>query len=168
MSVVAVDKVGNGDRTLPVFKAMEELMGQIRERAFAIGFGKGLGAGHALEDWLAAEREFCWPAGELKEGKSDFVLSVALPGFASDEVSVTATPRELIVHASNEHSKKEPAGKESKSVRWSEFRSDDVYRRIEFDQDINVGKVTATLKDGLLSVTAPKAETARAVAVTAA
>lgn len=168
MSNIAVEKVANGERSLPVFKAMNDLIGRIRERAFALGSQRGFGDGHALEDWLTAEREFCWPASELKEGKDDFALSVALPGFEPGDVSVTATPREIIVHAKYEHTKKEPAAKDEKTVCWSEFRSDDVYRRIELNQDINVEKITATLKDGMLSVTAPKIETAKAAPAAAA
>jgi len=161
MANVAVEKVGTGERSLPVFKAMNDLTAKIRERAFALGSQRGFGNGHALEDWLAAEREFCWPASELKEGKDEFALAVALPGFEPGDVSVTATPREIIVHAKYEHTKA-PSATDRKTVCWTEFRSDDVYRRIELSEDINIDKIKATLKDGMLSVTAPKAGTAKA------
>lgn len=166
MASVAVDKVGNGERSLPVFKEMNDLIGRIRERAFALSCQRGLGDGHALEDWLTAEREFCWPASKLKEGKDDFALSVALPGFEPGNVSVTATPREIIVHAKYEHTKKQPA--DGQKICWSEFRADDVYRRIELNQDVNVDKITATVKDGMLTVIAPKVARAKAAAPGAA
>ena len=167
MSNVAVVKVANqAERTLPVFRAIEDLATRIRERAFALCSNRGFGDGHALEDWLIAEREFCWPAGELKEGDKDFVLSMALPGFEASGVSVTATPRDIIVHAKYEH-KKEPASKADK-VCWSEFRSNDVYRRVQLDRDIDVERVSATLKNGLLLVTAPKIETAKKIVPVAA
>jgi HSP20 family protein len=145
------------ERTLPVFKETEELLQRIRARAFELFSGRGFGDGHALDDWLAAEREICWPAGELVEGDADFTLNVALAGFEPGDVSVTATPRELIVHAKSKTERtEEPTAKGA--IRWSEFRSNDVYRRVELSQDIDVEKVSATLKNGLLKVVAAKAQ----------
>jgi HSP20 family molecular chaperone IbpA len=156
MSDVAVHKVTKpDDRTLPIFKETEELLRRIRERAFDLFSGRGFDDGHALEDWLAAEREICWPAGELAERGTDYVLTLALPGFEPGEVSVTATARELIVHAKSEH-QEESKRKERLAVRWSEFRGDDVYRRVELADSIDVPKVSASLKNGLLTIVAPK------------
>ena len=43
-------------------------------------------------------------------------------------------------------------------VHWSEFRSDDVYRRVELPQQIDVGKCTARLEHGMLIVEAPRSD----------
>ena len=50
---------------------------------------------------------------------------------------------------------------EAGKVRWSEFRSDDVYRRIELPCAVEVEKLSATFKNGLLKVVVPKAQKAR-------
>ena len=161
MPDINVERVGDGKRTLPIFKEMESLMDRIRTRAFEMFAGRGTGDGHALEDWLAAERELCWPAGELIEEDKAFVLTLALPGFAPADVSVTATPREIIVHAKSKTESKsegEPKKGEAK-ICWSEFRSNDVYRRVELATDIDVQSVSASLKDGMLKIVATKVET---------
>jgi HSP20 family protein len=158
MADITIQKVAKpGDRTLPVFRETEELLQRIRARAFDVFSSRGFGDGHALDDWLAAEREICWPAGELVEGDTDFTLSVALSGFEPGDISVAATPRELIVHAKSKSERTEEPRKKGE-IRWSEFRSNDVYRRVELPQDIDVEKVSATLKNGLLKVVAAKAQ----------
>jgi HSP20 family protein len=168
MSDVTIQKVTKAeDRTLPIFSEADKFLRRIRDRAFDLFSGRGFGDGHALDDWLTAEREICWPAGELAERETDFELSLALPGFEPGEVTVTATPRELIVHARLE--RKSAPRREQGEVRWSEFRSNDVYRRIELTQDIDVQKVSASLRNGLLRIVAPKsAMPQRKVAVAAA
>ncbi|MEI8299936.1 MAG: Hsp20 family protein [Pseudomonadota bacterium] len=167
MSDVAIHRVPKSeDRTLPVFREMEDLLQRIRSRAFDIFAGRARHAeGNALADWLAAERELCGAAGELVEHDKEFVLGLALAGFSADEVAVTATPRELIVRArSSSETTEEPATKGGK-VRWSEFRSNDVYRSVALPADIDVEKVTATFKNGLLKVVAAKTSVPAQVAV---
>ena len=152
---------------LPVFREMEKVMEQVRKRAFDLFSWRGFGDGRALDDWLAAEREICWPAAQLAEEGPDYVLSVSLPGFEASEVTVTATPGELIVHAKAEK-RAEDARADAKTC-WTEFRSDDVYRRIELDKAIDVNSVTASLKNGMLRVAARKTgEASRRVPVSAA
>jgi HSP20 family molecular chaperone IbpA len=169
MPNITIHKVPSAtERTLPVFKELDDLTARTRERAFELYCGRGFAHGHALDDWLAAERELCWPAGELRETIEGYVLSLTLPGFEPDEVAITATPREIIVHAGAKTEWKEEAGKEETVVRWSEYRGNDVYRRVEVDQDIDVDKVSATLKNGLLTIVAAKGVAAKRVVPVAA
>ncbi len=159
MTDIKVEKVADDSRTLPVFKELESLADRIRARAFEMFSGRGFGGGHALDDWLAAEREICWPAGELVEQGKQYVLSVALPGFDAADISVTATPREVIVHANSKTERKaEEEARKGESVCWSQFRSNDVYRRVELAREIDVQSVTASLTNGMLKVLAAKAE----------
>lgn len=171
MSDVKVQKVTDPERqALPVFKEMESIFERIRARAFDMFSGRGFGDGHALDDWLAAEREICWPAGELVEQDKAFTLTVALPGFEAADISVTATPRALIVHAkSKSESKKEEEAKKGQKLCWSEFRSNDVYRRVDLPKDVDVQSVSASLSNGLLKITATKAaKPERVVPITSA
>ncbi len=156
MSDITIQRVAKTeDRSLPIFKETEELIRQIRERAFNLSIARGRRWASALQDWLAAEREFCWPAAELVERDKDFVLSIALPGFEPANIAVTATPRELIVHAKLDTAAQ---SKKDEQIVWSDFRTNDVYRRIELAQDIDVDNVSASLKNGLLRIVATKLE----------
>ena len=166
MADIKVQKVEKADeRGLPIFQRVDEMLGHIQRRAYELFAGRGFAEGHDFEDWIAAERELCWPATELAEQEKAYVLSVALPGFEPGQVAVTATPRELIVHASARTERREESDRKKKEearVLWSEFRSNEVYRRIELAEPIEVSKVSASLNNGLLKIVAEKA--ARAVA----
>jgi HSP20 family protein len=159
MAEITIQKVPKaGDRTLPVFEEAERMLQQIRDRAFAMFTERGSGEGRALDDWLAAEREFCWPAAEFTDRDKDYALSVALAGFEPGDITVTATPRELVVHAKATTTRADEGKAKDTKVCWSEFRSNDVYRRIELPGEINVDKVSATLKNGVLKIVVPKAQ----------
>jgi len=153
MSDIRIQRAGDGDAVLPVFDELARRMDAVRQRAFELFAERGGGAGHELDDWIAAEHELLgWPAAELKEADGEYEVDVTLPGFAAKEVEVTATPKELIVHAATSHEKKA----EDEHVVWSEFGSNDVYRRFGFPIQVDADKVTASLEKGILKVKAPK------------
>jgi len=159
MTAVTVQKAAKeADRTLPIFKEIEKLTQRIRDRAFGVFAARAVQQDWALNDWLTAERELCWPASELVEREKDFTFSVAMAGFKPKDITVTATARELIVHGAAEETRNRKAKETDERVCWSEFRSNDVYRRVELPADILVDKVAARYEHGLLKVTAPKAK----------
>ena len=157
IKVQKVDKVE--DRRLQVFQQVDEMLARVQRRAYELFAGRGFADGRDLEDWITAEREVCWPAIELSEQDRNYVLSVALPGFTAEQVSVTVTPREVIVHGNAKTERREETDKkkDGATVLWSEFRSNDVYRRVELSEPIDVSKVSATLTNGMLKIVAEKA-----------
>jgi HSP20 family protein len=154
MANVAVQKVENKSaKQLPLFQQIEKQLGEVRRRAFDLFERRGRELGHALEDWLRAEHEVMgWPVAELTEADSKYDLAMTLPGYEPKDVQVTATPSEIIVHAKVETTKKA----EDAKCLWTEFESNDVYRRIELPEAIDVEKTTASLDRGMLHVTAAK------------
>jgi HSP20 family protein len=151
---VEVHKVREtGDRKLPIFAELDRLADRIRVEAYNLFAGRGAGDGHALDDWLAAEKQLCWPSAELDEQDGHYTLKVALAGSEPNDITVTATPRELIVRAERERRSESGNG----GVRWSEFRSNDAFRRVGVPGTLDVEKTTATFENGLLQVVAPKA-----------
>jgi HSP20 family protein len=146
------------DRSLPVFAEFDEILDRLRDRAYGFFCTRGGGEGHALDDWLAAERQLGWPATELAEQDGEYELSVALPGFEPGEINVTATPRELIIKAAHLTKHEEGQSKARPGVvHWSEWSRDDVIRRVELPEEVNVDKISAELKSGVLTIEAPKA-----------
>lgn len=158
MARIKVDRVATlEDRSLPVFDEYDGVLERLRQRAYAHFAERGYRHGFDLEDWLKSEREICWPAAELVEEDDDFEIKVALPGFAQDEIRVTATPRELIVRAAHESRSRKADAEDDERICWSEFRQNVVYRRIDMPMTIDVAKVRAELKRGMLEIDAPKA-----------
>lgn len=156
MSRLHITKVATpDDKSLPIFAEFEQLAERIRLQAYNLFAHRGASDGHALDDWLAAERQLCWPAAELTEHKGEYVLDIALAGFAPAEIEVTATPREIMIKGG--HKSEQSAGDESK-VRWSELRSRNAFRRVGLPTTVDVEKITASIENGLLRIVAPKAE----------
>jgi len=134
MSRLNVKKVpAPSDRALPIFEEFDRLADRIRVEAYNLFTGRGAIDGHELDDWLAAERELCGPVVEVAEQKNGFVLSLALEGFESADIDVTATPREILI------------------------RSTGVLRRVELPALVDIEKITAKLQRGVLKIVAPKA-----------
>ncbi|HNP34219.1 MAG TPA: Hsp20 family protein [Woeseiaceae bacterium] len=157
MTRLNVQKVPRSeDRGLPVFAELEELADQIRIRAFNLFAGRGYTEGHEVDDWLMAQREINWTAAELVERDNDFAVNVALAGFAADDISITATPRELIIKASRKNETRQDKAKDGSKVCWSEFHSNDIYRQIEFPSAVDVSKIEANFEQGMLDIKAPK------------
>ena len=161
MSRLEVQKVpAVDDRSLPIFAEFDRLAERIRVQAYNLFSHRGAGEEHALDDWLAAEREVCWPAAELVERDAELELNVALAGFEPAEITVTASPREILVKAAHKH-ERQSTGKGEPKVRWTEFRSDNVLRRVELPSAVDVEKISANYQNGLLKIVAPKAQSAK-------
>lgn len=168
MSKPRLEKVASrDDRTLPIFAEFDGITDRIRQRAYDLFRTHGFGVAGEIDDWLAAEREVCWPSAELRESEEEFHCSVALAGFDADDLTVTAAPGEIIVKAeqSSEAGKPEKAAaeeQETETVHWSDFHYENVYRRIGLPGEIDVDGVSAEFKRGMLTITAPKLAVAEA------
>jgi HSP20 family protein len=137
-----------------IFQEIRDLGERVRERAFELFEHRGCKSDHKLEDWLRAEQELIWsPQSELLEKDGTFTLRLSTPGFKADEVNVTALPGVLVVKAEAHHEREETTGK----VHFSEFGQKTLFRRYPLPEPIALDKVTASLDNGVLQVTAPKA-----------
>lgn len=154
MSTVAVQKLAEPDKTgAPVLQEIEELFDKIRQKAFEIFQTKGAADGHDVDDWLQAEREFlCCPASEFIEKDKEFQISVAVPGFDTKDLQVTAIPDAIIVKGQAQ-SRQE---KEQEAVRFSEMSQKQLFRRFALPETIDVNSVSARLDKGLLYIGAKK------------
>ncbi len=162
MSKLVIRKISSiEDRTLPIFDEIDEIAEAISSRAFELFAERGYQEGQHLQDWLAAEQEICWSVSELIEQDEKFILKIALAGFEPEDISITANPRELIVKAAHKIEIEDDEQGEDSVMRWSKFRNDDIYRRVELPIDIDIEEITAELKRGLLTIEAPKMVEAR-------
>ncbi len=140
-------------RTLPIFAEFEEISDRIRDRAYQLFSDRGFQGGRDFDDWLEAERLICWPTSELVEHDKDFTIDVALAGYEPDEISVTATPSEIIVKAEHEEKKTD----EKAVTHFSEFRSSKALRRFTLPEEVSAERISAKLQNGILEIQAPKA-----------
>ncbi|MEB3308510.1 MAG: Hsp20/alpha crystallin family protein [Cyanobacteriota bacterium] len=118
------------------------------------------------------------PAAEIHETPEAYELVLELPGVDKSAIAVKATERSLLISAerSSQRPVPEPTGegsdapsrRETVSPRdplMSEFRYGTWSRSFRFPQAIDRDNIQAVYRDGLLSVSAPKAGAASSVTV---
>ena len=109
------------------------------------------------------------PAAEVRETDSAYTISLELPGVERTAIDVKATERSLVISAERKAPEAPTAatgdpGQAQPLI--SEFRYGTWSRSFRFPRGIHRDGLKAHYRDGVLQVTAPKAEGAGAVTVT--
>jgi HSP20 family protein len=145
-----------------LIQRMDDLFNDISRRAFEMFDGNGRIFGRDLDDWLKAEREFLRPVQiELSDSGDSLQVKAEVPGFSEKELEITAEPGRVIISGKRETNKEEKQGK----TLYSETGRDQILRVVDLPVDIDTDKITATLKNGVLELSLPKAATARTVRI---
>ncbi|MEO3801843.1 Hsp20/alpha crystallin family protein [Nonomuraea sp. B1E8] len=109
-----------------------------------------------IESAFGGRAEGMWmPLADLAETDEAFVADIDLPGVKKDDIDVELNDRELVVTA--EIKEKETTGRPHHRMR----RTGRFEHRVLLPGEVNPEQVSATLSDGVLTVTVPKAEKAR-------
>ncbi|MBH5333952.1 Hsp20/alpha crystallin family protein [Streptomyces pactum] len=95
------------------------------------------------------------PPADLEETEDAYLLQVELPGVRREDVTVELNAGELSVHG--EVRERERAG----VLRSGTRRTGRFDHRVSLPRDTDAEHVTAELRDGVLTVTVPKAERSR-------
>ena len=137
-----------------LFDRIEEMSNSIARRAFEMFENRGRALGHDLEDWLRAESELFHPVHlDITESEDAVMVRAEVPGFTAKELEVGVEPHRLTISGKRE-SNKEHSGK--KTI-YSEYCVNQVFRTVDLPEEVDSSKVTATLKDGVLELSMPKA-----------
>ena len=136
----------------------------ITQRAYEIFEGNGRRFGHDLEDWFKAEMDMLHPVHvNIAEAEDSLEVKAEVPGFSEKEIEVSVEPRRLTITGKREtETKKEE--KKSKTV-YSEFCSNQILRIVDLPASVDAEKTTATLKNGVLQLTMPKAAKAKTIEI---
>ena len=117
------------------------------ESPFWSGFGR---VGQLFTEWS--------PALDLYQNNDNVVAVVELPGMRKDEIEISLNDGALTI--SGERCKESSNGDGEKAER-SERYVGKFRRSIALPTRVDANKVSATYRDGILTVTLPKAEEAR-------
>jgi HSP20 family protein len=110
------------------------------------------------------------PAAEIHETEDTYTIALELPGVDRSSIDVKATDRSLIIIAER-RSPKPPADSSAvaegnrRAPLLSEFRYGTWSRSFRFPGGIQRDALEAHYRDGLLTVTAPKAQSVTSVSV---
>ena len=147
-----------------LFDEFEKIYDSIARRAFEIFESDGRSPGRELEHWLRAESELLQPVPlNLTESDGSYIVQAEVPGFGSKDLEIEVESRRLAI--SGKHETKEAETKD-KTI-CSEWRADQILRSLNLPADVDTTKVSAVLKDGILTVALPKALPAKTVKVEA-
>jgi HSP20 family protein len=148
-----------------VLAEVEGMQRHIAQRAQEVFRTRGGAVGHAVEDWIKAERETIWrPALEVRRTKDAFVVEAAVAGIDPKQLDVQVTPTELVLGAQVHHSDREQEGE----IVLCEFANGPLFRSYKFPAPVDPARVSAEFRNGMLRVTAPLVQPATNVEVHAA
>lgn len=117
-----------------------------REDWPSVGRWRGFGNGSLL------------PAIDVSETDDGYVVSAELPGVSKEDIHVSIQDGLLTINAESKFEQKQE--KEGRLVR-QERRYGKYVRSLRLGGDVKEDKVKAVYKDGILSLTIPKAEEAK-------
>jgi HSP20 family protein len=124
------------------------------DRLFEDFFGDGFGA--PITPALLATKDFA-PVMDLKERDDAYVAELEMPGMKAEEFKVEVLEGVLSIRGERKQEKEE------KTKRW--HRTERLYgsfeRRVALPNQVDAEKVDAAYKDGVLTVTVPKAPGAK-------
>lgn len=98
---------------------------------------------------------FGWPSVELHESDKELTLTAELPGMSDKDVEILLEEDSLILRGERRSAHTDNARQ------FSEFFYGRFERQIPLPVEVQADKVAATFKDGLLTVTLPKAPDAK-------
>jgi HSP20 family protein len=101
------------------------------------------------------------PSVDVRDAGEKVEIVAELPGFTPEEVEVTVREGILAIEASHKTSTDE----NTDGYVWRERRASRLSRRLRLPQGVGADDVSATLENGLLTVSVPKAKDAATVRV---
>lgn len=141
-----------------LLRPQTHLLGRLHEemgRIFSEVFGDSHRAPRSPLNGFFAERSF--PPLNLWEDEDSLYASCELPGVKLEDIEVLVKGRELTVKGERKPTENDQFAFHRRERAFGSFR-----RVVHLSKDIDADKVSASLKDGVLTLTLPKAQTARA------
>ena len=105
-------------------------------------------------------RAASWPRVNVAETEDALEVTAEVPGFSSDNVNVTLHDGELVLEGDLTASS-EQKSEDDRKVLFRERRALNFRRSFRINVDVDYDAVSALVKDGLLTVTLPKAAVAK-------
>ena len=110
------------------------------------------------------------PAAEVHETETAYSICLELPGVARDSIDVKATDRNLVISAERRapqpESNEATEAAQTPATLLSEIRYGTWSRSFRFAQPLDRDQLRATYRDGILAISAAKADNRTTVSVT--
>ena len=115
------------------------------------------------DEWSRESEFFGWaPAIDLYENNDSVVVKAELPGMKKEDIDISLHQGSLIISGERKSESESGEGDSSRSERFfGRFQ-----RALELPRPVDPNKVTASYKDGILTVTLPKTEESKPKQIT--
>lgn len=137
----------------PTFKGLAELRNEM-DRIFESFFGERLPA-FKEEITLA-------PAIEVSETDNEIIVKAAVPGVDKKDLNISILDNNLIIKGEVKREKEE----KKKNYYKQEIAYGSFSRTIPLPAEVKVDEIKANMKNGVVTITVPKAEKAKAKEIT--
>jgi len=127
-------------RTFAPWRELEDLENRLAR------LGGDFGEGETIAAWR--------PAVDLTESDEEFRLTAEFPGMSASDIDVEVQEGDLILRGEKEMEEE----KEEEDYHVTERSYGEFYRRLTLPSSVDAEKITAEMKDGVLSVRMPKSE----------
>lgn len=97
------------------------------------------------------------PPIELSEHNDAYKVRLQVPGLKPEDITIETTGNTLYIEGESQREK----STEGETIHRSEFRYGAFRRAVEFGSTIDADKIDARYKDGILTLTLPKQESAK-------
>lgn len=112
--------------------------------------------GVSENSWRIGWESVLFPPLSLAEDEGRFIVEAQLPGVRMKDLEITCLERNLTLRGERKSS-----GDPEESYDRRERPTGSFVRTLELPSEVDAEKITASLEDGLLTITVPKAEKAR-------
>jgi HSP20 family protein len=128
-------------------------------RAFELFLDEGSPNGRDVEHWLQAEADLLQPMPmTITETGDVLTVRAEVPGFTASELQIGVEPGRLTIAGRKEAKEEQTTAK----TIHTERRSNEILRVIALPASVDGAKATATLSNGVIELTLPKAVKAKA------
>jgi HSP20 family molecular chaperone IbpA len=111
-----------------------------------------------LDHWLKAEAELLHPVHvQIWESGDALEVQAEVPGFNDKELEVSVEPFRIMISGEKESNEE----RKKRTTVYNEQGSNEVFRVIDLPVEVEATKATATLKNGILTLSAPKVAEAK-------
>ncbi|HXJ16790.1 MAG TPA: Hsp20 family protein [Candidatus Polarisedimenticolia bacterium] len=145
-----------------LFERINQMHEAVARRAFELFKGDGGLFGRDWEHWFRAESELLHPVHmNITESDDALAVQAEVPGFSPNELEINIEARRLTISGKKETREERKKGK----TIYQERCSNEILRAVDLPAEVDATKATATLKNGVLELTLPKAARAKTTRV---
>jgi HSP20 family protein len=136
-----------GEPTSSPMARLQDEMGDLFGRFFNLGW-----------PWEGTQAGAWWPTLDIEETNDSLVARVDLPGMKSEDIDISVQGNTLTISGERKDVRENDDGK----YYHYERRSGSFRRDIPLSSEVQADKIDAQYRDGVVTVTMPKSEQAKA------